>query len=1091
MSVAGIFQQQKKSIVCILSDKEEAAYFQNDLQHFFPKKEILFFPDSFRKPGKLADELNTSNIQLRTEALNRWTNSPTHHEILVSYPEAIFEKVVETETLKNNTIRLRLHERFDTDKAIASFTEAGFDYVDFVYEPGQFAVRGGIVDIFSFGNELPYRIELSGEDIESIRIFDPLTQLSERRIAEISIVPDLQSKSANGKISFFDFISGDTIIFIKDTKLTDQKLNDLFDQATEIHKQLQQIKTHPVREEKNYEQELQLWQTEPQAVFLDGKLFLQQLKKFPLVEMYSSYFQSDDVFSFDLSPQPSFNKNFNLLIEDWRKYESKAYSNLLFSDNAKQVERFHNIFHDLKADVQFHSVGVSLSSGFIDHEQKLVCYTDHQIFERYHRFHLKEGFSKSRSLTVKMLRELRPGDYVTHIDHGVGIFSGLEKIEVNGQIQEAVRLVYRDSDLLYVSIQSLHKITKYVGKDGTPPRVNKLGSDAWENLKRKTKSKVKDIAKDLIQLYAKRKAQHGFAFSPDNYMQTELEASFIYEDTPDQIKSTQDLKRDMEKNFPMDRLICGDVGFGKTEVAIRAAFKAVLDGKQVAVLVPTTILTLQHFKTFSDRLSEFPVTVDYLNRFKSAKKQKETLQKLAQGKIDILIGTSAILGSRVKWKDQGLLIIDEEQKFGVAAKEKLRQLRVNIDTLTLTATPIPRTLQFSLMGARDLSIMNTPPPNRQPIETEHAQFDAEMIKEAIEFEVYRGGQVFFIHNRVKDIGQIAGLILKVCPNVDVAVAHGQMEDHLLEEKIMGFIERKYDVLVCTNIVEAGLDIPNANTIIINEAQNFGLSDLHQLRGRVGRSNKKAFCYLLTPPFSLLSSDARKRLQTLEEFSDLGSGFHIAMRDLDIRGAGNLLGAEQSGFIADIGYDTYHKILDEAIRELKETDFRDLFAEELQRKTEFIKDCTIDTDLEMHIPDEYVTNINERLALYSELDNLETEEELRQFENRMHDRFGPLPQQVKELFNGVRLRNLARQLGFEKMILKNGQMRAYFISNADSPYYNSEIFNSVIAFITSHPKNCSFRQTEKSFYIIVNGIHSIEEAKSFLTKLTESVKPVEA
>jgi transcription-repair coupling factor (superfamily II helicase) len=790
-------------------------------------------------------------------------------------------------------------------------------------------------------------------------------------------------------------------------------------------------------------------------------------------------------------PQPSVNKNFNLLIDYWSKYRDDGFSILLFSDNTNQFRRLDAIFEDLQAKVIYQPIPFAIREGFIDKEKKIACYTDHQVFERYHHYHLKEGYSKSKSLTLKMLRELRPGDFVTHIDHGVGVFSGLEKLEVNGQLQEAVRLIYRDNDLLYVNIQSLHKISKYVGKDGTAPKVNKLGTDVWESLKRKAKAKVKDIAKDLIQLYARRKAAKGFPFSPDSYLQTELEASFIYEDTPDQLKSTGDVKRDMEKSFPMDRLICGDVGFGKTEVAIRSAFKAVADGKQVAILVPTTILALQHYNTFSERLKDFPCTVDYLNRFKSAKQQKETLAKLAEGKIDIVIGTSSIIGQKVKFKDLGLLIIDEEQKFGVAAKEKLRQLRANVDTLTLTATPIPRTLQFSLLGARDLSIINTPPPNRQPIETELMVFDPDKIKEAINYEIGRGGQVFFIHNRVKDIGEIAAIILKICPEADVTIAHGQLEGHVLEEKMIGFIERKYDVLVCTNIVESGLDIPNANTIIINDAQNFGLSDLHQLRGRVGRSNKKAFCYLVTPPLSTLTNDARKRLKTIEEFAELGSGFQISMRDMDIRGAGNLLGAEQSGFIADIGYDTYHKILDEAIRELKATDFKELFADEIKKDQKFVTECTIDTDAEMLIPDEYVSNINERLALYTELDNIEDDEGLKAFEQRLRDRFGPVPRSVKELFDGVRLRKLAKHLGFERLQQRRGILKCYTVENPESAYYDSGTFSHVMGYVMRNPGRCAMRQMEKNILLTIQSVKTMHQAMEVMEKMNEEANIAQA
>ncbi|HNV98612.1 MAG TPA: transcription-repair coupling factor, partial [Chitinophagales bacterium] len=779
-----------------------------------------------------------------------------------------------------------------------------------------------------------------------------------------------------------------------------------------------------------------------------------------------------------------------------KEQQSARYNICIWMSNARQSERFHEIFTDLNAQIKFVPIvpqllpdgkyAATLAQGFIDHDLKVVCYTDHQIFERHHSYKVKSGYSKNDAVTLKTLMELRPGDYVTHIDHGVGVYSGLEKIEVNGQIQEAVRLVYRDNDLLYVHINSLHKISKYVGKEGTQPKLNKIGSDAWEQLKRKTKARVKDIAQDLIQLYAKRKAAKGFAFSPDGYMQNELEASFIYEDTPDQFRATADVKKDMEKPFPMDRLVCGDVGFGKTEIAIRAAFKAVTDGKQVAVLVPTTILASQHFKTFSERLKEFPVRVDYLNRFKSDKAKKETLADVQSGKIDILVGTHAIIGKKVQFKELGLLIVDEEQKFGVTVKEKLRAFRENIDTLTLTATPIPRTLQFSLMGARDLSIINTPPPNRQPIQTELKSFDADFIRDAIYHEIYRGGQVFFIHNRVRDIEETAALIKKICPDLQIGVAHGQMEGDVLEDHMIKFIDRTYDVLVCTNIVESGLDIPNANTIIINNAHHFGLSDLHQLRGRVGRSNKKAYCYLISPPVYALPDDSRKRLRTIEQFADLGSGFQIAMRDLDIRGAGNLLGGEQSGFIAEIGYDVYHKILDEAIRELKHTKFKALFADQVHEKQEYVRDVQIDTDLEMLIPDDYIASIAERMTIYTRLDNIANEEQVTAFRTELADRFGKVPRQVEELFNGIRLRWFAKDLGMERIIFKSRKLRCYFIENSASVFYDSPLFQNIMQAVAQKQTTGLLKQTDKHLILIFEQVQSMQHAKTLLESFHQVV-----
>jgi transcription-repair coupling factor (superfamily II helicase) len=786
---------------------------------------------------------------------------------------------------------------------------------------------------------------------------------------------------------------------------------------------------------------------------------------------------------FHTRPQPAFNRQFDMLIRDLKSWEAKKYTLCLFAENPKQLERLRTIFEDLHADITFNPIPHSIHEGFIDEDLKMVCYTDHQIFQRYHKYKVKQAYNKNKAITLRTLRELQPGDYVTHIDHGVGVYSGLQKIEANGRLQEAVRIIYRDSDILYVNINSLHKISKYTGKEGTVPKVNKLGSDAWQKLKEKTKTKVKEIAFDLIRLYAQRKAEKGFAFSPDNYMQTELEASFIYEDTPDQSKATADVKKDMEVPAPMDRLVCGDVGFGKTEIAIRAAFKACCDNKQVAVLVPTTVLAFQHFKTFSDRLRDFPVQVDFINRFKSAKEKKETLKRLEEGKINIIIGTHAILGKEVKFKDLGLLVIDEEQKFGVAAKEKIKTLRTHVDCLTLTATPIPRTLHFSLMGARDLSIINTPPPNRQPIQTELHGYNEDFIRDAIYFETERGGQVFFIYNRVQGLAEMSAIIQGLCPDLSIGYAHGQMEGHELEDRILNFIDKKYDVLVCTNIVESGVDIPNMNTIIVNNAHHFGLSDLHQLRGRAGRSNKKAFCYLLAPSLATLPSDSRKRLQTLEQHSDLGSGFQIAMRDLDIRGAGNLLGGEQSGFMVEIGFEMYQKVLEEAIRELKRTEFRDLFKEEIAKQEDYVQDCTIDTDLEILIPDSYVESITERLTLYTRLDNCDTEEELRDFHSELIDRFGPIPPQVEDLFDTVRIRKLAVTLGFEKIILKQDDLRCYFINRPDSPYFESDTFRLILEYLQKHTNKAKLKQAGKHFLLVVSDVRSMADLLGFLKRMS--------
>ncbi|MFT7588854.1 MAG: transcription-repair coupling factor (superfamily II helicase) [Limisphaerales bacterium] len=1069
---SSIFKSRNGSHCFILEDKEQAAYFLNDLQNLLEKKDILFVPDSFKKPG-VFKAVNANNVLLRTEAVNRLSHSNTKGELLVTYAEAIFEHIVSPESLEKETIFIKKGERLDADFLIDVLIEHGFEHVDFVYEPGHFSVRGGIVDIFSYGNDLPYRIELFGDEVESIRVFEPESQLSTRKIAQVTIVPNMQTQFDDAqKVAILDSLPKNTLVWFQDLKRVMAVVGDCTIKAAELSKLL--------RAEKKPDPDHLLVKYSPEDLFTNQEEILAALEKLNIVEFgKSAHLPNSHKIVFATQPQPSFNKNFEMLIAALRKNSKNNFENFLYCSNIRQVERFHAIFLDLAGgkgiDLEYQPVASSLSAGFIDEEAKIACYTDHQIFERYHKYSIRRGYSRSEALTLKALQDLSPGDFVSHIDHGVGTYSGLEKIEVNGHTQEAVRLIYRDNDLLYVPINALHKIAKHVGKDGTEPKINKLGSDAWENLKRRTKKKVKDIARDLIKLYAKRRASKGFEFSPDSYMQNELEASFIYEATPDQEKSTADVKRDMEAQSPMDRLVCGDVGFGKTEIAIRAAFKAVNDSKQVAVLVPTTILAFQHYKTFTERLKDMPCEVDFINRFKTGAKKKETLARLKEGRVDILIGTHGIVSKSVEFKDLGLLIIDEEQKFGVAVKDKLKQIKENVDTLTLTATPIPRTLKFSLMGARDLSIINTPPPNRQPITTELRAFDPELIQEAINFEVYRGGQVFFVHNRVKDIEQISGMIRNLCPDMDIGVAHGQLDGTTLEKRMLDFINRKYDILVCTNIVESGLDIPNANTIIINNAQNFGLSDLHQLRGRVGRSNKKAFCYLFSPPVHTLSTDARKRLRTIEEFSALGSGFNISMRDMDIRGAGNLLGGEQSGFVSDIGFEMYTKILNEAIAELKSTDFKNLFAEEIEREAKFVTDCQIDTDLEMHMPDNYVNNINERLNLYSQLDNIQTEEGLAHFGRMLADRFGPLPLQVQELFNGVRLRWLAVSLGFERIIFKNNKLRCYFVGNQESSYYESKLFAAIIKYVQMHPGSCQMKETRGKLVLTFDEVKSMKRA----------------
>jgi len=1073
---------QSLNHILVLNDAEEAAYFHNTLDNLTQALDLFYFPSSF-KNRKNFRILNSSHVMLRTEALTKLA-AGGNRKILVTYPEAIFEKVVLPKTLSSNIITIKTNDTINPNSLMELFVMYGFERTDFVYEPGQFAVRGGILDIYSFGNEKPYRVELFGNEVDSIRIFDPETQLSERKLLQVNIIPNVETQfSTEEKVSLFDFVNENTVVWLKDWDVIAEKVQQQYDDMTgflELLKDGYQMKGNEDEEDIRVLKEISV------DDFVTVSTIGNQIINRHIVEFGYKPQLAKTIIEFNTRPQPSFNRQFDLLIKDLTAHETARYGIYIFAEQVKQLERLNTIFADLKTEIQFVPVPSSIHEGFIDEDLKIVCYTDHQIFQRYHKYKVKQAYNKNKALTLKTLRDLQPGDYVTHIDHGVGTYSGLQKLEVNGRLQEAVRIIYKDSDILYVNINSLHKISKYTGKEGTVPKINKLGSDVWARLKEKTKTKVKEIAFDLIKLYAQRKAQEGFAHTPDNYMQTELEASFIYEDTPDQSKATADVKKDMESPSPMDRLVCGDVGFGKTEIAVRAAFKSVVDGKQAAVLVPTTILAFQHYKTFKERLKDFPVTVDYINRFKSAKEKKETLKKVEEGKIDIIVGTHGLLGKEVKFRDLGVMIIDEEQKFGVAHKEKLKTLKTNVDCLTLTATPIPRTLQFSLMGARDLSIINTPPPNRQPIQTEVRVFNDDFIREAIYYETERGGQVFFIHNRVTGLSEMSVMLQGLCPDLSIGYAHGQLEGHELEERIMDFIDKKYDVLVCTNIVESGVDIPNVNTIIVNNAHQFGLSDLHQLRGRVGRSNKKAFCYLLAPPMSTLPTDSRKRLQTLEQFSDLGSGFQIAMRDLDIRGAGNLLGGEQSGFMAEIGFEMYQKILEEAIRELKRTSFKDLFKEEISKQDDYVSDCTIDTDLEILIPDRYVESIAERLSLYSRLDNCEKEEELQAFHHEMIDRFGPMPSEVEDLFVTVRCRWKAVEIGFEKMTLKQDTLRCYFINRPDSPYFESGLFKNVLAYLQTGTNKARLKQAGKNFLLVVDDIKDMNAMLRFLDGMHKGV-----
>jgi transcription-repair coupling factor (superfamily II helicase) len=1078
--MAAINKMSQKPFLVIASDKEEAAYWQNDISSLLPNnREALFFPDSYRRPMGF-DKLDRTNVLQRTETVSKLVAHPNAPAVVVTYPEALFEKVVAPSNLKNAAIEIKVGTELDVPFLVEILVEYGFLRVDFVYEPGQFSVRGGIIDIYSYGNEHPYRVELFDVEVESIRTFDPTTQLSTRKIAFVTIVPNVNTEfKATDKVSLLEVLPPETAIWIADGQMLLDKLQVCFEKSAEF-KLTEEEAIHKTREE--------------EALLLKGAAFLYPREVIGALQQYSvlelnneTLLETVTVINYKTTPQPSFNKNFKILIKNLEENTRKGIVNYIFAENSKQIERFYNIFEDLEVEIKWHAIPHAIHEGFIDYKLKIAAYTDHQIFERYHRSRLRIGFDKNTALKIKALSELKPGDYVTHMDHGVGRYGGLEKIELQGKEQESVKLVYKDNDILYVGIQSLHKISKFTGKEGSSPSIHKLGSNSWANTKRKTKKKIKELAFDLIKLYAKRKSTEGIEFPEDSYLQNELEASFIYQDTPDQAKATQDVKEDMMKPYPMDRLICGDVGFGKTEIAVRAAFKAVVAGKQVAILVPTTILALQHAQTFRERLKKFDVKVDYINRFRTSKEKTAIYKALEAGKIDLLIGTHAILNKKVKFKDLGLLVVDEEQKFGVGAKEKLRNMRINVDTLTLTATPIPRTLQFSLMAARDLSVINTPPPNRQPIDTEVRMFDAEMIKEAIDKEVDRGGQVFFVHNRVQSLADMASMVKGLCPNADIAVAHGQMDPAALEKTLMDFIKGYYEVLVCTNIIETGLDIANANTIIINNAHHFGLSDLHQLRGRVGRSNKKAHCYLLAPPLSTLTADARKRLKVVEQFSELGSGFNIAMRDLDIRGAGNMLGGEQSGFVTNMGYETYQKILNEAIQELKQSDYKDLFQEELEEKREFVQDVNNESDLDLMIPDEYVSSIQERLSLYQELNKVEDEEGIAKFKVMLEDRFGPTPKAVNNLFEAIRIRWKAKGLGFERIMLKNRKLRCYFLGDQQSSFFDSNFFGTLLAYIQKKSDHRFFlKQSTRYLMLVCENVKNFQETHQILERLEKEV-----
>jgi len=1070
--LSAVFKRTRGIHVVILHDNEEAAYFRDDLQNF-PEHDCVFFPSSYKKPYQY-EEVENANILQRAEVLNDLNEK--NNLVIVTYPEVLSEKVINKRSLASNTFSVSVGDSLNVNSLNDLLAAYDFESVDFVYEPGQFAIRGGIIDVYSYAHESPYRMELSGDEVETIREFDRVSQLSTKQLDKISLVPNVQTKLiSEERQSFLEYIPRETTIWIKDYEQTLDIIDKSFQKVEEQFQVIRALSGNSALI------------TSPKQLFESRESFSKNIASFLKIEFGTRFcLDPQEAFNLTVRPQPVFHKNFTLLADNLRVLQQEHYHKIIAAESFKQLERLTTIFEETDPEITFDGLNASLRAGFIDDDAQLCVYTDHQIFDRFHRHGVKQKFTKSAALTLKELKALQPGDFVVHVDHGVGRFAGLDIVDVGGNNQEAVRLVYKDDDLLYVSLHALHKISKYSGKEGEPPAINKLGSPEWENKKRKVKKKAKDIAKDLIELYAKRKASRGYAFPEDDYLQAELESSFIYQDTPDQSIATADVKADMEQEHPMDRLVCGDVGFGKTEIAIRAAFKAVNSGKQVAVLVPTTILAMQHHRTFASRLEDMPVSVSYINRFKTGRQVAEIKKKVKEGKIDILIGTHRIINKDIVFKDLGLMIIDEEQKFGVSVKEKLKNMRINVDALTLTATPIPRTLHFSLMGARDLSIISTPPPNRRPVTTEVHSFNEEVIRDAVSHELRRGGQVFMVHNRINDIEQTGNLIYKLVPDARIGIAHGQMEGPRLEKVMLKFIEGEYDVLVSTNIIESGLDIPNANTIIINNAHTFGLSDLHQMRGRVGRSNTKAYCFMLTPPVSVLTSDARKRLTTLEKFSDLGDGFKVAMRDLDIRGAGNLLGAEQSGFINDIGFDMYHKILDEAVQELKEGEYKALFESDLLKNKEAIQamteDCNIETDFEALIPESYVSNISERLALYTQLDNIKSENDLLKFIRMLQDRFGELPFGVKNLIEIVKIRWKAVAVGFEKVTIKGGRMRCYISDKKPQEYFQSERFGNVLTFIKSFSKVSNMKEIKNKLLISVENIVTIETAKKMINQM---------
>ena len=1080
---ASFFAELTHHHLFVFPERESAAFFYHDLEFLLhdqdktvQEKKIHYLPASYRRASKY-EEIDNANVKLRSEIINKLTQEDEHY-IIVTYPEAIAEKILSKKYIKSNSFTVTKGEILPVDTFLDFLFEYGYRQEEFVFEPGQFAWRGGIFDVFSYSEEFPFRIELAGEQVDSVRQFDTNTQLSVKEVDKLHIMPYLSSvETVEQRVSMMEFLGKDTVCWLKGLRDIRSQLNANF------HKM----------EEEFVADDGKTTSLNPSDFYLDGDTICQELNRHACAEINGNTLDNIVLdINFDIKPQNTFGKNFDLLLDEWISNLEHGYQTLFLSENENQLGRVETVMHELldkynASKKTEYTIGqlytpcdFVLHEGFTDEHSGLCVYTDHQFFEKYHRFSIRDRYKKSEQFTLKEIYDLQPGDYVVHIDHGIGIYEGLQKMDVNGKEQEVIKLSYKDGDLLYISIHSLHKISKYVGKDGMAPKLHRLGSGTWDRVKERTKKRVKELAIDLIQLYAKRKAKDGFAFSADSYLQNELEASFIYEDTPDQVKSLNEVKNDMESQHPMDRLICGDVGFGKTEIAIRAAFKAVADSKQVAVLVPTTVLALQHYTTFSERLSGMPCTVEYVNRFKTAKQIKETLGKLKDGSIDIIIGTHRLLSKDVEFKDLGLLIIDEEQKFGVSAKEKLREIKYDVDTLTMSATPIPRTLQFSLMGARDISVITTPPPNRYPIQTEVHLFDEELIRDAVSYEVSRGGQVFFVHNKIQNIYEVAGLVQRLVPDARIAVGHGQMDGAQLEEIMLKFLAGDYDVLVSTTIVESGLDVTNANTMIINDAQNFALNVLHQLRGRVGRNNKKAFCYMLVRSFEELNEQARKRLQAIEDFSDIGSGLQIAMRDLDIRGAGDILGADQSGFINEIGFEMYQKILNEAILELHDTNPIEL--EMADNSALLLRDCLLETDVRAMLPNDYVSSVSERMSLYKELQNMKKEEEVEAFRKKLSDMFGPLPEEAQELLRTIPLRRKGAEMHLEKISLKNNKLMAYFAPSINSPFYESELFTGVLTFMQKNHPKVQIQEHNQKAVLTIHGVPTVKSAVHWLNQI---------